>query len=233
MTKITCYCGIVRKSNLKIFAPFSERSEFSLNGIMNSIALAISDVLSYNKLKLSIRLWRSGTLWLQRWNVCPVKCCDREQLWQTRLQEPHKRGCISKRISKNFLEIFLEIAMPYGVRIFWDSNKKEPKTLVNTGLSASFIVRYRLLKFLNFRQVDVPWKPFVLWTREFESHTLRHKPRFFRGFLRYIADCKSQKSQSAKSFFNKYTTDFSPFLWYNLITTKNHTNKNGRKNHAK
>ena len=36
----------------------------------------------------------------------------------TRLQEPHKRGCISKRISKNFLEIFLEIAMPYGVRIF-------------------------------------------------------------------------------------------------------------------
>ena len=25
---------------------------------------------------------------------------------------------ISKRISKNFLEIFLEIAMPYGARIF-------------------------------------------------------------------------------------------------------------------
>ena len=75
-------------------------------------------------------------------------------------QEPHKRGCISKRISKNFLEIFLEIAMPYGVRIFWGSNKKEPKTLVNTGFPASFILRYRLLKFLNFRIVIVPWKPF-------------------------------------------------------------------------
>ena len=46
--------------------------------------------------------------------------------------------------------------MPYGVRIFRGSNKKEPKTLVNTGVSASFIVCYRLLKFLNFRQVDVP-----------------------------------------------------------------------------
>ena len=123
-------------------------------------SLAISAGLSYNKLKLSIRLWRSCTLWLQRWNIWTVKCCDSERPRQTRQQEPHKRGCISKRISKNFLEIFLEIAMPYGVRIFWGSNKKEPKTLVNTGLSASFIIRYRLLKFLNFRQVDVPWKPF-------------------------------------------------------------------------
>ena len=74
----------------------------------------------------------------------------------TRQQQPHKRGCISKTISKNSLEIFLEIAMLYGTGIFRGSNKKEPKTLVNTGLSASFIVRYRLLKFLNFRQVDVP-----------------------------------------------------------------------------
>jgi len=27
-----------------------------------------------------------------------------------------------------------------------------------------------------------------------------------------IADCKSQKSQSAKGFFDVKTTDFSPFL---------------------
>lgn len=65
-------------------------------------------------------------------------------------------GCISKNISKNFLEILLEIDMPYGVRDFEVRTKKEPKALVNTGFSASFIVRYRLLKFLNFRQVDVP-----------------------------------------------------------------------------
>ena len=131
-------------------------------------SLAISAGLSYNKFKLSIRLWRSGTLWLQRWNICTVKCGDSEWPHQTRQQEPHKRDCISKRISKNFLEIFLEIVMPYGARIFWGSNKKEPKTLVNTGLSASFIVCYRLLKFLNFWQVDVPWKPFAgngTWVR--------------------------------------------------------------------
>ena len=131
-------------------------------------SLAISDVLSYNKLKLSIRLWRSGTLCLQRWNICTVKCGDSERPRQTRQQEPHKRGCISKNISKIFLEIFLEIAMPYGVRIFWGSNKKEPKTLVNTGFSASFIIRYRLLKFLNFRLGVVPWKPFAgngTWVR--------------------------------------------------------------------
>ena len=69
-------------------------------------------------------------------------------------------GAFLKEFLKIFLEIFLEITMPYGGRIFWCSNKKEPKALVNTGLSASFIIRYRLLKFLNFRQVDVPWKPF-------------------------------------------------------------------------
>lgn len=85
-----------------------------------------------------------------------MKYGDSERPYQTRQQEPHKRGCISKRISKKFLEILLEIDVCFGVRIFRGSNKKEPKTLVNTGLSASFIVRYRLLKFLNFRQVDVP-----------------------------------------------------------------------------
>lgn len=46
--------------------------------------------------------------------------------------------------------------MPYGVRDFEVRIKKEPKTLVNTGFSASFIVRYRLLKSLNFRIVIVP-----------------------------------------------------------------------------
>ncbi|MGM9680833.1 MAG: hypothetical protein ACI3XR_04950 [Eubacteriales bacterium] len=84
------------------------------------------------------------------------ECCDREQPRQTRQQEPHKQVCISKRISKKFLEIFLEIDMPYGVRDFEVRTKKEPKTLVNTGVSASFIVRYRLLKSPNFRMVIVP-----------------------------------------------------------------------------
>jgi len=85
-----------------------------------------------------------------------VKCCDREQPRQTRQQEPHKRGGISKNISKKILEILLEIDMPYGVRNFEVRIKKEPKTLVNTGFSASFIIRYRLLKSLNFRMVIVP-----------------------------------------------------------------------------
>ena len=39
--------------------------------------------------------------------------------------------------------------------------KKKLKALVNAGLSASFIVCYRFLKFLNFRQVDVPWNTLV------------------------------------------------------------------------
>ena len=73
-----------------------------------------------------------------------------------RQPQPHKRGCISKNISKNFLEILLEIDVCFGARIFRGSNKKEPKTLVNTGVSASFIVCYRPLKFSNFRVVNVP-----------------------------------------------------------------------------
>ncbi|MGN1235452.1 MAG: hypothetical protein ACI4U2_05695 [Christensenellaceae bacterium] len=85
-----------------------------------------------------------------------MKCCGREQPYQTRQQEPHKRGCISKNISKKFLEILLEIDMPYGVRDFEVRTKKEPKALVNTGFSASFIVWYRLLKSLKIRMVIVP-----------------------------------------------------------------------------
>lgn len=65
-------------------------------------------------------------------------------------------GCISKNISKTFLEILLEIDTPYGVRDFEVRTKKEPKTLVNTGFSASFIVCYRLLKSLKIRMVIVP-----------------------------------------------------------------------------
>jgi hypothetical protein len=44
-------------------------------------------------------------------------------LWQG----PHKQGCISKTISKNFLEILLEIDVCFGARIFRGSNKKDPK----------------------------------------------------------------------------------------------------------
>lgn len=39
---------------------------------------------------------------------------------------------------------------------FEAQTKKEPKALVNTGFSASFIVCYRLLKSLNFRMVIAP-----------------------------------------------------------------------------
>ena len=91
----------------------------------------------------------------------------------TQPQHPHKRGCISKTISKNFLDKFLDAGMLYGTGIFRGSNKKEPKTLVNTGVSASFIVFYHRAKSVNFWLVDVPWKPFALWARGFESHTLR------------------------------------------------------------
>ena len=78
--------------------------------------------------------------------------------WRRNLppREPHKRLPISKNISKNFLEIFLEIAMLYGTGIFRGSNKKEPKTLVNTGVSASFIVFYHRTKSVIFRLVIVP-----------------------------------------------------------------------------
>ena len=71
-------------------------------------------------------------------------------------KEPHKRLPISKTISKNFLDKFLDTGMLYGRGIFRGSNKKEPKTLVNTGVSASFNVCYRPLKFSKFRVVNVP-----------------------------------------------------------------------------
>jgi hypothetical protein len=74
----------------------------------------------------------------------------------TRQPQPHKQGCISKNISKNFLEILLEIDVCFGARIFRGSNKKEPKTLVNTGVSASFIVCYHRAKSVIFRWVIVP-----------------------------------------------------------------------------
>ncbi len=40
--------------------------------------------------------------------------------------------------------------MLYGTGIFRGSNKKEPKTLVNTGVSASFIICYLRAKSANF-----------------------------------------------------------------------------------
>ena len=73
-----------------------------------------------------------------------------------RRRELHKRLPISKTISKNFLDKFLDTGMLYGARIFRGSNKKEPKTLVNTGVSASFIVCYHRAKSVIFRLVDVP-----------------------------------------------------------------------------
>ena len=98
----------------------------------------------------------------------------------TRQPQPHKQGCISKNISKIFLEILLEIDVCFGARIFRGSNKKEPKTLVNTGVSASFIAFYHRAKSVIFWPVDVPWKPFGAQTpRGFESHTLRQQKTHF------------------------------------------------------
>ena len=73
-----------------------------------------------------------------------------------RRQELHKRLPISKTISKNFLDKFLDTGMLYSTGIFRGSNKKEPKTLVNTGVSASFIVFYHRAKSVIFRLVIVP-----------------------------------------------------------------------------
>ena len=70
--------------------------------------------------------------------------------------------------------------MLYSTGIFWGSNKKEPKTLVNTGVSASFIVFYHRAKSVIFWPVDVPWKPFGLtptWVRI--PHSPPEKPTSF------------------------------------------------------
>ena len=67
-----------------------------------------------------------------------------------RRRELHKRLPISKTISKIFLDKFLDTGMLYGTGFFRGSNKKEPKTLVNTGVSASFIVFYYRAKSVIF-----------------------------------------------------------------------------------
>jgi len=52
-------------------------------------------------------------------------------------------------------------------------------------------------------------------------------------FIFVLAVCKTQKSRTAQGFFVKYTTDFSPLLWYNLVGKKTKNHKSRRKNHAK
>ena len=60
----------------------------------------------------------------------------------TRHREPHKRLPISKTISKNFLDIFLDRAMLYGIRVFGGSNIKNAE---NPCKYWGFSVFYRLL----------------------------------------------------------------------------------------
>ena len=67
----------------------------------------------------------------------------------SRWQELHKRGCISKRISKKFLEIFLEIGIPYGVR---DFSRFEQKRAKNPCKHWGFSFFYRLLSSRKIRQ---------------------------------------------------------------------------------
>ena len=66
----------------------------------------------------------------------------------TRWQGLHKRGCISKRISKKFLEIFLEIDIPYGVR---DFSRFEQKRAENPCKHWGFSFFYRLLSSRKIR----------------------------------------------------------------------------------
>ena len=60
----------------------------------------------------------------------------------TRRREPHKRLPISKTISKNFLDKFLDRAMLYGIRLFGGSNIKNAE---NPCEHWDFSVFYRLL----------------------------------------------------------------------------------------
>ena len=66
----------------------------------------------------------------------------------TRQQQPHKRGCISKNISKNFLEILLEIDVCFGVR---DFSRFEQKRAENPCKHWGFSFFYRLLSSRKIR----------------------------------------------------------------------------------
>ena len=66
----------------------------------------------------------------------------------TQQPQPHKRGCISKNISKKFLEIFLEIGIPYGVRGF---SRFEQKRAENPCKHWGFSFFYRLLSSRKIR----------------------------------------------------------------------------------
>ena len=70
----------------------------------------------------------------------------------TRWRGLHKRRCISKRISKNFLEIFLEIGIPYGVR---DFSRFEQKRAENPCKHWGFSFFYRLLSSRKIRQLPM------------------------------------------------------------------------------
>ncbi len=63
---------------------------------------------------------------------------------------------LSKDFSKKVLEIVLEAEILAPLEVLDFLKDKTPKTLVNTGVSASFIVCYPPLKFSNFRVLDVP-----------------------------------------------------------------------------
>ena len=86
----------------------------------------------------------------------------------TQQPQPHKRGCISKNISKKFLEIFLEIGIPYGVR---DFSRFEQKRAENPCKHWGFSFFYRLLssrKIRHFPMGDCALKtvcPLGTWVR--------------------------------------------------------------------
>ena len=67
----------------------------------------------------------------------------------TRQPQPHKQGCISKNISKNFLEILLEIDMCFGARIFRGSNKKEVAETLGISANAVYVYKHEAQKKLK------------------------------------------------------------------------------------
>jgi hypothetical protein len=85
-------------------------------------------------------------------------------------------------------------------------------------------------------------KPCAATPREKNKQTEKNKHDILANLLaialfsflfNLLAVCKTQKSRTAQGFFVKYTTDFSPLLWYNLVGKKTKNHKSRRKNHAK
>ena len=107
-----------------------------------------------------------------------------------RWQWLHKRGCISKRISKKFLEIFLEIGIPYGVR---DFSRFEQKRAENPCKHWGFSFFYRLLSSRKIRQFPMGYC--ALKTSACQFILFFKKPCIYKGFRTFPSCGISQFSR--------------------------------------